>query len=747
VDPGPAPGRRERSGTKKSLTGLPALLLAIASLATSACRPKEKATDSTPTAERSGVTALQTTDVCSPAQEKKWTAVRDDTLGASAFDPMGHTIGKRPARKFVFLNNWYPLDVVKQTVCGDLFRYDFYDGLGKEADWNNFVVPSASFTRLLNDARAYAKQGAVRDCGAPHNCFEAEITPQQNFLENTYFPPRRGASSPRVGQPICLYGPWVAEKLHGDRPEIHPSEVVWWREPIDGEPHHFFLLVQDDSNRFDREGDFGGASVPGWLPWSQFPRSAALRVAFEWKVSDPARTLNIHFQGQHVVTGSAGRDHTLQYQGKPVIRLIERQADEKDVGVDFVDVCRDASATLLRGYVQISAKFGKGDRDDKEGFAVLRVGPGDSVLPQLRTAGPRVTARSPRRAEATDRPRLLVDLELEFPPDARRAPDDSVVRDATLPSGRRLPVPTPMPGRRAVIEGVPVEPGVVTVGLQSGRQVPIALPALGVAPLVTRETPELGAADPSAWESLMGSAGARAPAARARLPQNLTLQASPKWTVSSQIEYAPRRDGEVAAEDGSSLSEELNSIVRRGAARELSGSQKLFSTRWTFSATDLTTERPVPVIVNDAAGATQVRVDVSTGDVAEEGIRVTFPAAPASHLYRLVARAKTTDVFGHTGDLEEEVWSHVLTAENPSKLADALVIAAGEMAGADSERLGAISRLDLSRKVSGDETEPQEQRARLLRLAAERAAEDNVATVGELEQLVRVAALLGRKQP
>lgn len=731
-----------------ALKRLSALLLLLGFLAASGCRRKEEAAAPVPSTPRAGVTALTSADVCSPAQETEWKAVQETTLGASAKDPVGHAIGRRPARKFVFYNNWYPLDVVKQTLCGQLFRYDFYDGLGKEADWNNFVVPSDSFRPLLDDARAYAKPGAVRDCGAPQNCFEAEVTPQQNFLENEYFPPRKGSPSPRVGQPICLYGPWVAEKLHRDRPEIHPSEVVWWREVSDDQPNHYFLIVQDDSNRFDREGDYGHpADEPGWIPWSKFPRTAVLRIAFEWKVGDPARTLNVHFQGQNVVTAATdGREHLLEFENEPVLRIVERQADERDVAVRFVDVCRDAASTRLRGYAEITTKVGTGDRDDKEGFAVVRVGPDDVPLSELRLLRPRVTARSPRRSEAPGRPRLVVDLALEFPTEARKEPGDDLMRDATTPSGRRFPAPTPAPGRIRVLVGVPVQPGVVPAGLQSDREAPIVLPALGVALLVTSETPEVGAADPSAWGSLMPSAGARALAPRPRLPQNLVLRAAPKWSVNSRIDYAPRRDGEVMGEDGSSLTEELNALVRRGRARDLSPSQKLFTTRWTFRATNLTSGRPVPVVENRAAVGNQVRVDVSTGEAYEAGLRVTFPATPASHVYRLVARARTTDVFGHTGDLEEELWSHVLTADRPAKLADALVIAAGEMAGADPERLSTISRLDLSRRVTGSETQTEERRGRLLRLAAERAAEDNLATVGELEQLVRVAALL-RRQP
>jgi len=725
-------------------------LLVACSWAASACRRKEA-----PTAEGPGVSRLGAVSVCSPSQEEEWTAVREGSLGASGRDAIGHTIGRYPARKFLLVNNWYPMDVVKRTLCGTLHEFNFYDGLGKEADWNNFLIPSGAFIRLLEDARAYAHPGAVRDCGAEDNCVEGEVTPEKRLYEYPNFPKSSG-KSPLEGKPLCTYGPWVAEKLHGFRPEIHPSELVWWSEATGAELNHFFLVVQDGSNRFDGPGDYGGPSNrPNWQPWAKSPRSALFWVAFEWNVSEPARTLYVQLEGRKVVTKATdGRKHLLEYEGKPVLRLVEQQAREEDVGVRFVEVCRDPATTRLRGYAEISVKVGEGDEDGMEGFAVLRVGPAQDPLPALPAVGPQATARSPRRVESAGRPRLLVDLELEFSDSARRAPEESIVTDATLSSGRRLPVPTPLPGKRTVIPGVPVEPGVsVIVGLRSGRQVPITLPGLGVAPVVTAETPDLADADPSAWDSLMRSARARVPpAARTAFPQDLTLKAARSWAVSSQIDYAPRRDGEVGAEDDSSLSDELNALVRRGSARELSGPRELFSVKWDFRATDLTTGRPVAVVVNRQATGNRVRVGIAESPVGQANFRVSFPTAPASHIYHLVAQARVTDAFGHTGELRQEVWSHVLAAESPSKLADALVNAAATLAGVAPRGLDEAARLDLRREVAGAEEQaraaraaerdPRRQRARLLRLASERAAEDNLATVGELEQLVRVAALL-----
>jgi hypothetical protein len=736
---------RPRFGVRR---GSCALLLVVGSAALLACGRRE----TSPT-EEAGVTRLRTAGPCDPIQREEWIRVRTASLGASGWDPNGHTIRGYPARKFFVINNWYPMDDVKQTLCGKLHDFKFFDGLGSEADWNNYLIPTQSFVPLLEEGIASAKPGKVRDCGGGRdNCIETEITPVQSFFENPYFP-RDTEKSPLEGTTICTYGPWVGEKLHGDRPEIHPSELIWWTNTVGGQPEHFFLVVQDDSKRFHNAGRFDGPSDrPGWRPWSGAPRSAVLRIAFEWTQSETPRTLYVQMLGQKVVSNGTddNREHVLEYEGKPVLKVEERQVDPRHVDVQFEEVCRDPAQAVLRGYVELSTKVDPEEAEGNEGFAVIRVGPRPEPMPSLLVTRPKATVRSPRRVVSDGKPELRVDIELEFPVDARRRTEDSTVTDAILSSGRRLPAPTPLPGQRTVIRGVPVEPGAsLSVGLQSGRRVPIALPGLGVAPVLTRETPELSAPDPSAWENLLRNVRPTAPAARTALPNDLQLKAARRWSVTSQIEYAPLREGEVAPEDDSSLSEELNAIVRQGNARRISGPGPLFSTRWTFRATDVTTGTPVRVAVNEPALPNQVRVDVAKPDAQEPSLRVSFPAVPASHIYRLVAQAVMTDVFGHTGELTREVWSHVLTAETSSKLADSLRVAVARLAEVSLEGLEEASRLETRRQSPEDERaaraaerDPRRRRARLLRLASEGAAEDSVATIDELNRLVRVAGLL-----
>lgn len=109
----PAGARGARSASQGP-TRLAACLLAVGLVATGGCKKKEKPSAPPPSAARSGVTALTSAPVCSADQDAEWNHVRQVTLGAAARDPVGHVIGRRPARKFLLINNWYPLDVVKQ---------------------------------------------------------------------------------------------------------------------------------------------------------------------------------------------------------------------------------------------------------------------------------------------------------------------------------------------------------------------------------------------------------------------------------------------------------------------------------------------------------------------------------------------------------------------------------------------------------------------------------------------------------
>ena len=204
-----------------------------------------------------------------------WEHARANQLGVIAWDPRGHKIGLNSRKIYV------PMDRYKQTLVGKMVDYDFYDGSGDEADWCIFIDPTPGYRFVLDDVVQVMTSGEKDELqkvgGKP--VVECEITPDEKFYDNGYFT-KTDHVSQNIGKTLGLYGPWVRDHGHGGRPEIHPCELIWWRDTSASTnlPRWTFLVVQDDSNRYDRKSDFSGSIV---YPWSGPPRRAAIAVALE----------------------------------------------------------------------------------------------------------------------------------------------------------------------------------------------------------------------------------------------------------------------------------------------------------------------------------------------------------------------------------------------------------------------------------------------------------------------------------
>ena len=72
---------------------------------------------------------------------------------------------------------------------------------------------------------------------------------------------------------------WVGSRRHGDRPEIHPSQLYWWREDQDGSTTHYLMSLLDASQRFVDRDQFGRSPGTGSVPW---PWSSSNRCSSRW---------------------------------------------------------------------------------------------------------------------------------------------------------------------------------------------------------------------------------------------------------------------------------------------------------------------------------------------------------------------------------------------------------------------------------------------------------------------------------
>lgn len=235
--------------------------------------------------------ATATTPVCTPDDLLELGRVVDKTQGVKGQDPVGYFIADFPAERFGILNinNWHPLSGYKETLCGELHHFNVYDGSGAEMDWNHFMIPTPDFEYLITDALPYKGGSGTwcqdddwHSCVGENDCMEGELTPDETFYENPWFPKSVG-DSVLEGRQICMYGAWIRECVHGHRPEIHTAELTWWKETWGTADLYWLMVLQDDSNRFDTKDDFDieGTAPPEWRPWAAAPMTAKFQLAFE----------------------------------------------------------------------------------------------------------------------------------------------------------------------------------------------------------------------------------------------------------------------------------------------------------------------------------------------------------------------------------------------------------------------------------------------------------------------------------
>ncbi len=179
--------------------------------------------------------------------------------------------------------------------------------------------------------------------------------------------------SPQLGQKLGVYGPWVRDFGHGDRPEIHPCEVLWWMgENRPGvATSRLVAVVQDDSDRHDWPCDFDGP-VP--RPWSAFPPRAnitfALRPVVQQHMQFNLRVLDAREMAD-IVTGAVP-GMTGEFGGQPVITVTKLVDDPGKIGMGLSPVAPDPDGVHLRCFLTIDIQVSDADRG-RAGHALLNL--------------------------------------------------------------------------------------------------------------------------------------------------------------------------------------------------------------------------------------------------------------------------------------------------------------------------------------------------------------------------------------
>lgn len=302
----------------------------------------------------------------------------------------------------LFFNTWWPVDGYRHSLVGTLHHFDWYYNDSSivsepDKDWNLHVIPDSGFQRLIDDVEALHSESVDqhKKCGGSR-CMEAEISPDTRLWANPwFFPPYAHGSdstgySRIEGRVMGFYGPWVMDAGHDFASEIHPAEMIWWKDrfltgsrrtPVDV---FWLMLMQDNTGRFDDKDNFDCIDDPplGWEPWAQSPVSGDFKIAFEADPNGPLIVFSINeIFKRFVVTKwnlAASRDaddgtrHNLELNGKILVRVEEDQSKDTDLGVTFTGLCLRPDGKL-QGFVSIKSEVGGDDDRDEEGFHVLYV--------------------------------------------------------------------------------------------------------------------------------------------------------------------------------------------------------------------------------------------------------------------------------------------------------------------------------------------------------------------------------------
>ncbi len=318
------------------------------------------------------------------------------SAGVLAVEPETVFLGDRAARKktwsfadaflrhFVYGNqpNWFPVDSVRRTACasGVGWSYFWHLASGRERDLHAWIDGPPAFASLLGREGVDTVLRPVLDIatceevkGARAPCLYSEVTLRQKAFEKWFCGGQKATCRWVLGEDpnsvpqgfsraeeVCLYGPWVLERVHNWRPEIHPAEIQWVR-PRRNVNRWLFLLVPDGSGRFDKEKHFekvAKGTGPSWRPWSA-DRPVELWVAFEVPGDGADYLVDLSLKGftkrEEKAVQAALR---LPEEGAGLQPLAEPFADVDAMGARwFEESCRCTRGLVaLRASIQKSSK-------------------------------------------------------------------------------------------------------------------------------------------------------------------------------------------------------------------------------------------------------------------------------------------------------------------------------------------------------------------------------------------------------
>lgn len=740
----------------------------------------------------------------SKQEHREWQFVKKYQMGVAGKDLFGHKIYCPPGERFfLHLDNWFPLSGRKETLCGRLDHFNYYIppwiAFSHELDWNNYMIPDNAHSWLIDQPKnVYLKAGIDlsewHTCG-DNDCMEAEITPTGSFVnppENFWFP-KYLDDSPLEGMNICTYGAWVGDGSHNYRPEIHPSEMIWWKGEADGTgiaesdyervklllsetggDVYYLMVVMDDSDRLGSENNFDfdcGRPPAGWQPWASVPHDFGFRLAFSAPITggltiEPQQIV-VQVLRQHNLTQGYGDmddgdTHDLIIDGKKILEVRESGAGKEDIGVGF-DFRKDTNGNNIEGYVTLSGRV------NGDSYVVLRVlnipgnayfewtGEIDDMRPipippviypaflddeclryDYSVAGLQLNCFKLKPENLEDASIQKIWFQDKDLRSKRKSLGFSIVDQETHPWIR---VDGPVP----VMDNLEFY-----IELDTGETISLDIPGIALdAQITDQRAVRTMPLEHSAWQQIVNAASQDR---IVEMPSSVALEEVELWQFEITPAYTSLKNGTSMKEDESLIGEKLTEALQQNNPRKLSqlfGTTEPVDISWDFTAQEAVTGEPVPVrIVNvlpDTPSTSEVLVAVTDGHISKNTVNVMFPQTEDHRVFKLVADATLQDTLGKDARLEHTIYSHLVTAPSSPELADAIMTSIASVAG--------ISESDLARKANLMSTDydnsyvgiwvndPEAAAAQAARVMAFQGSADRQFTIDELSRLFASAEL------
>ena len=273
------------------------------------------------------------------------------------------------ALRFEKYKNWFPLGSKKQTLCGKASHFNTHK-LARENDHNLRIIPHLSIEYLMTKAlHRKPKNKDWHSCeDGKDNCMEAEITPPAEFVENdghTYFEELLNCHT-------CVYGAWVTERIHNHRPEIHPTETLWFKDKNSWK----IFLFQDESRRFDKKNRFKlidkkKGKKKDILPWVL--DTLSVDVKFFFTLEEKETTKEFKFKvleaPQHIKDNWKDKTHLVKLYNKNSEIEVEQIGENPLINISDVKVCEDNG--VKKGYIQFQTQTYR--KHTKRGYLILEI--------------------------------------------------------------------------------------------------------------------------------------------------------------------------------------------------------------------------------------------------------------------------------------------------------------------------------------------------------------------------------------